>query len=103
MPQTSTAGLEHQHTHRAPHAHPTAHTLEALAAINAPDFQAADENGAQGVAVTTATATTVASEEEEGEEKLHTLMGLSLLLGFIFMLFVDQIGGGHSHAPPSGM
>ncbi|CAI8017187.1 Zinc transporter ZIP9-A [Geodia barretti] len=30
-------------------------------------------------------------------------MGLSLLLGFIFMLFVDQVGGGHSHAPPPGV
>ena len=34
----------------------------------------------------------------EGIE-LHTLIGLSLSFGFIFMLLVDQIGGGHSHGP----
>lgn len=42
------------------------------------------------------------NSEEHGEERLQTLMGLSLLLGFICMLFVDQCGGGHSHAPSSG-
>ena len=31
--------------------------------------------------------------------ELHTLIGVSLVLGFIFMLLVDQLsGGGHSHA-----
>ena len=79
--------------------------MEALAAINAPDFQGVDQNGAQHLAVTTGAPVSHGAEEEEegGEERLHTLMGLSLLLGFIFMLFVDQVGGGHSHAPPSGI
>ena len=39
--------------------------------------------------------------QHEGIE-LHTLIGLSLSFGFIFMLLVDQISGGHSHGP-SGM
>ena len=30
----------------------------------------------------------------------HSLIGVTLVSGFIFMLFVDQIGGGgHMHAP----
>ena len=36
--------------------------------------------------------------QHEGIE-LHTLIGLSLSLGFVFMLLIDQIGGGHSHGP----
>ena len=30
-------------------------------------------------------------------EQLQFLLGLALVLGFIFMLFIDQCGGGHSH------
>ena len=34
----------------------------------------------------------------EGGAELHNLIGVSLVLGFIFMLLVDQLsGGGHSH------
>ncbi|KAL3874981.1 hypothetical protein ACJMK2_037927 [Sinanodonta woodiana] len=29
----------------------------------------------------------------------HTIIGITLVSGFIFMLLVDQIGGGHMHAP----
>jgi len=33
-------------------------------------------------------------------ETPHRAIGLALLLGFVFMLLVDQIGGAsHSHAP----
>ena len=32
--------------------------------------------------------------------ELHTLIGVSLCLGFIFMLVIDQIAGGHSHGSP---
>lgn len=82
--------------------------MEALAAINAPDFHAVEENGGQQLLVTTGAVGSLAhgeeeEEEEDGEERLQMLMGLSLLLGFIFMLFVDQVGGGHSHAPPPGI
>ncbi|CAH1263178.1 zinc transporter ZIP9-like [Branchiostoma lanceolatum] len=41
--------------------------------------------------------------DEHGE--LHQYIGVSLVLGFVFMLLVDQIGGahGHSHTPdPEG-
>lgn len=31
--------------------------------------------------------------------ELHTLIGVSLTIGFIFMLLIDQISGGHSHGP----
>ncbi len=34
-----------------------------------------------------------------GEEQLHLMMGASLTLGFVFMLLVDQCGGGHAHSP----
>lgn len=29
----------------------------------------------------------------------HNLIGVTLVIGFIFMLLVDQLGGGHVHAP----
>ena len=34
---------------------------------------------------------------EHGGIELHTLIGVSLSIGFIFMLLIDQISGGHSH------
>ena len=45
-------------------------------------------------------------EEEEGEyttDQLQFMMGLSLVVGFVFMLLVDQCGGGHSHAHVTGI
>ena len=75
-----------------------------MAAINAPDFPGADDGGKfHDVVITAMADSTDDHGEGEGEEKLQTLMGLSLLLGFIFMLFVDQVGGGHSHTPSSGI
>lgn len=41
----------------------------------------------------------VHSHERPGME-LHTLIGVSLSLGFVFMLFVDQLSSGHSHGAP---
>lgn len=33
-------------------------------------------------------------------EQLQLMMGVSLVLGFTFMLMIDQVGGGgHSHSP----
>ena len=42
-------------------------------------------------------------EAQSSEEELHYLIGVALVTGFVFMLLVDQIGGGggHSHGPPS--
>ena len=91
-------GLEQQHTHRAPHAQPGLNTDDVLAAIHAPDFVADGGRVMDGAATDAA----LRDSEEHGEKRLQTLMGMSLLLGFIFMLFVDQCGGGHSHAPTSG-
>lgn len=40
------------------------------------------------------------SHEHHHIESPHRAVGLALLLGFVFMLLVDQIGGAtHSHAP----
>lgn len=44
----------------------------------------------------------IASEAEHDHShgtELHSFIGVALVLGFVFMLLVDQIGGGHSHAP----
>ena len=42
-------------------------------------------------------------EHEHGVgPELHTYIGVSLVLGFIFMLLVDQLSGGHVHSSPSG-
>lgn len=42
-------------------------------------------------------------EKGEGysEEQLQFMLGLSLVLGFVFMLAVDQIATAHSHVPVS--
>lgn len=34
---------------------------------------------------------------EHGHEQLHACIGISLVLGFVFMLLVDQIGSSHMH------
>ncbi|XP_077395901.1 zinc transporter ZIP9 [Festucalex cinctus] len=35
---------------------------------------------------------------EHGHEQLHACIGVSLVLGFVFMLLVDQIGSSHVHS-----
>ncbi|XP_054652289.1 zinc transporter ZIP9 isoform X2 [Dunckerocampus dactyliophorus] len=36
--------------------------------------------------------------QEHGHEQLHACIGVSLVLGFVFMLLVDQIGSSHMHS-----
>lgn len=36
-------------------------------------------------------------KHEHGHEQLHAYIGVSLVLGFVFMLLVDQIGSSHVH------
>ncbi|KAG5265951.1 hypothetical protein AALO_G00248200 [Alosa alosa] len=38
------------------------------------------------------------SHSEHGHEHLHAYIGVSLVLGFVFMLLVDQIGSSHMHS-----
>ncbi|XP_071790778.1 zinc transporter ZIP9-like [Asterias amurensis] len=38
------------------------------------------------------------SHGKSNEEELHYVIGVSLVLGFVFMLLVDQIGGSHAHS-----
>ena len=42
-------------------------------------------------------------EHTAGGLEPHTLIGVSLCLGFVFMLLIDQISGGHSHGPSAGL
>lgn len=37
------------------------------------------------------------------EDSLQFLIGISLVLGFIFMLIIDQLSGTHSHTTNTGM
>lgn len=37
-------------------------------------------------------------KHEHGHEQLHACIGISLVLGFVFMLLVDQIGSSHVHS-----
>lgn len=37
-------------------------------------------------------------EHTPGHEHLHAFIGVSLVLGFVFMLLVDQIGSSHMHS-----
>lgn len=43
-------------------------------------------------------------KHEHAHEQLHACIGVSLVLGFVFMLLVDQIGSSHVHSAegPSG-
>ena len=69
-------------------------------AINLPNAGAEE---AHKPAIVPTTPLTGLVGDGHSEEQLQTLMGLSLLLGFIFMLFVDQVGGwSHTHSPPPG-
>ena len=36
-------------------------------------------------------------EAEHDEQHLQFFLGLSLVLGFVFMLVIDQFSGSHSH------
>ena len=40
--------------------------------------------------------------EHSAGPELHTFIGISLVLGFTFMLLVDQLSGGHVHGSSSG-
>ncbi|XP_064819459.1 zinc transporter ZIP9-like [Oncorhynchus masou masou] len=40
----------------------------------------------------------VSVEHSHGHEHLHAYIGVSLVLGFVFMLLVDQIGSAHVHS-----
>lgn len=43
-------------------------------------------------------------EHHHSTMDVHSLIGITLVSGFIFMLIVDQIGGAHAHAhAPTGM
>lgn len=37
-------------------------------------------------------------EHAHGHEELHAFIGVSLVMGFVFMLLVDQIGSSHMHS-----
>ena len=37
------------------------------------------------------------AHEHDHEHNEHKSIGVSLVVGFVFMLIVDQFGGGHSH------
>lgn len=53
----------------------------------------ASEGKAEGEAALSAGA-----EHEHSHEQLHACIGVSLVLGFVFMLLVDQIGSSHVHS-----
>ncbi|XP_070577512.1 zinc transporter ZIP9-like [Ptychodera flava] len=38
-------------------------------------------------------------DSEHAENDLHVYIGFALVIGFVFMLLVDQIGGAHFHSP----
>ncbi|XP_053289982.1 zinc transporter ZIP9 [Pleuronectes platessa] len=48
--------------------------------------------------VNAAAALGVAEKHEHSHEHLHACIGVSLVLGFVFMLLVDQIGSAHVHS-----
>lgn len=42
-------------------------------------------------------ALSASGKNEHSHEQLHACIGVSLVLGFVFMLLVDQIGSSHVH------
>ena len=59
------------------------------------------EIGDHGAAGAAAEAHAHAHGDEAGTE-MHTFIGVALVLGFIFMLLVDQLGGNTHHHSPTG-
>lgn len=43
-------------------------------------------------------ALSASGKHEHSHEQLHACIGVSLVLGFVFMLLVDQIGSAHMHS-----
>lgn len=43
-------------------------------------------------------ALSASGKHEHSHEQLHAYIGVSLVLGFVFMLLVDQIGSSHMHS-----
>ncbi len=43
-------------------------------------------------------ALSASGKHEHSHEQLHACIGVSLVLGFVFMLLVDQIGSSHVHS-----
>eukprot|EP00058_Branchiostoma_floridae_P027683 XP_002613174.1 hypothetical protein BRAFLDRAFT_210496 [Branchiostoma floridae] len=43
-----------------------------------------------------------AGQVHQHHEELHQYIGVSLVLGFVFMLLVDQLGGAHGHSHTTG-
>lgn len=37
-----------------------------------------------------------------GGTEMHTFIGIALVLGFVFMLIIDQLGGKHTHVQTLG-
>ncbi|XP_077477792.1 zinc transporter ZIP9 [Stigmatopora argus] len=59
----------------------------------------AEASEAKGeAAVAAAVELSTVGHGEHGHEQLHACIGVSLVLGFVFMLLVDQIGSSHVHA-----
>lgn len=46
----------------------------------------------------TETGAEVLEAHHHDHSKLHAYIGVSLVLGFVFMLLVDQIGSSHMHS-----
>ena len=82
----------HTHTHTADpdedghsHTHPTRHLLHA-------DHPGAEEGGGKGEGEVPC----------PGEERNSGMVGLALVSGFVLMLLVDRVSGGHGHAHGGG-
>ncbi|XP_019728095.1 zinc transporter ZIP9 [Hippocampus comes] len=60
----------------------------------------AEASEAKGEVVAAAAEAVLAADghHEHGHEQLHACIGVSLVLGFVFMLLVDQIGSSHMHS-----
>lgn len=68
------------------------HTLEVAGADAAHNDHAGHDHGEAG-----------AGHQHSHGIELHTYIGVSLVLGFIFMLLIDQLsGGGHMHSLANG-
>ncbi|XP_041468627.1 zinc transporter ZIP9-like [Lytechinus variegatus] len=73
---------------------PHSHHDEARAVLVGPENKADGAQEANHEAVVDNAHTHAHSSVED----LHSLIGIALVFGFVFMLLVDQIGGGHGHS-----
>ena len=90
------------HTHEAHHTHTTTSPISTVASVE-PVLRQPQAVENVGNNKDDPSSVVLDLTESFTVDQLQLMMGASLVLGFIFMLVIDQVGGGgHSHTHSTG-